>query len=56
MDVLEIYELEITDAIQKLLDMKKEVKSYILKKWWLDTGEKEVKICHLLQKLKFMKS
>ena len=31
-------ELEITDAIQELLTMNKEIRSYILSGWWLDTG------------------
>jgi len=34
-------ELEMTDAIQKLIDMKREVRGYIFDGWWLDTGSKD---------------
>lgn len=34
-------ELEITDAIQELISMGLQVKSFTLKDWWLDTGKKD---------------
>ena len=37
-------ELEITDAIQKLLEMGKEVKSHLVRGWWLDIGSNEALI------------
>jgi glucose-1-phosphate thymidylyltransferase len=34
-------ELEITDAIQKAFERGRTVRSFKIKKWWLDTGTKE---------------
>lgn len=34
-------ELEITDAIQQIINLGYSVKSFIVKSWWLDTGKKD---------------
>jgi glucose-1-phosphate thymidylyltransferase len=37
-------ELEITDAIQKLLEMGKEIRSHVVRGWWLDIGSNDALI------------
>jgi glucose-1-phosphate thymidylyltransferase len=37
-------ELEITDAIQKLVEMGKEITSHLVRGWWLDIGSNEALI------------
>lgn len=37
-------ELEITDAIQKLLEMGKEIRSHSVRGWWLDIGSNDALI------------
>jgi glucose-1-phosphate thymidylyltransferase len=37
-------ELEITDAIQKLLEMGKKIRSHLLRGWWLDIGSNDALI------------